>query len=453
MTFHHLDTRKSGLALWFIALATAILFGMHPGTAMAQEDDGVIEVVLLGDSYSAGNGAGGYWQDDVCRRSVYNWAEQYVKRLREEGHEVAFINEACNGAVTEDVRGEDGQDDAVSSSTDLVLLTIGGNDAGFGAIVRDCFAMRLPSLILPIFEGPWLCMSQLDRAAQAADDPGPDGLEERILDVLVTLRDEGLREDVPVVLLSYPYLELGGDVWQGYPVGQMVRALGDLGDDAQAAAVAAANAEGMNVLFLDTIKGVFAGHENDGSPVAVNPDRWFHDFSDAPVWRRWEWFHPNPTGHEKYADALYAADPLPDPAPPNLGRLDAAWQTMQFAKDVGFLVSQYGDQLFDPKIDEGEFDEIVDGFGLAIARHGGPLKRVSTFVEKFLRAGPVGFDPENEGHEWCDQQAHRLSLTGQAILEFADLAEDVDGGTRRALYYDFRDRLAEIADWELAGGY
>jgi hypothetical protein len=131
----------------------------------------------------------------------------------------------------------------------------------------------------------------------------------------------------------------------------------------------------------------------------------------------------------------------------------AAWQTMQFAKDVGFLVSQYGQQLFNPKIDEDEFEEIVDGFGLTILRHEGPLKGVTTFVEKFLRVGPVGFDPEDEGREWCDQQAQRLSIAGQAILEFADLAEDLDGGTRRALYYDFRDRLAEIADWELVGGY
>ena len=78
---------------------------------------------------------------------------------------------------------------------------------------------------------------------------------------------------------------------------------------------------------------------------------------------------------------------------------------------------------------------------------------MSTFVEKFLRAGPAGFDPDDEGLEWCDQQVHRLSITGQAILEYADLAEDIDGGTRRALYYDFKNRLTEIADWDLVGGY
>ena len=91
------------------------------------------------------------------------------------------------------------------------------------------------------------------------------------------------------------------------------------------------------------------------------------------------------------------------------------WSTMQFAKDLGFSVSQYGNQLFSPSVDETEFDGVVKEFGLTIVRHEGPLKRVSNFVEKFLRSGPTEMELD-EGTEWCDQQANRLALIAPTVM-------------------------------------
>lgn len=299
--------------LGLVFLLVGVVLSLDGGTAAAQEDDDEIDVVLLGDSYSAGNGAGAYWGDDSCHRSTRNWAERYLSKLRVRGHEIPdLVNRACSGDTTVEVlNGEAGQRppqiDAVDEFTDLVLLTIGGNDVNFSQIVRDCFASRVLDDVLtfPFENVHFLCRSRIEQAKRDAD-VSQGQLAGLIRNVLVSLKeDQDLRDDALVVLLSYPYLELGADYYNSYPVGQEVRALGDLGDAAQAAAVAAANAEGMNVLYLDTIKSVFSGHEPNGSPYSTNPDRWLHEFSDVLIsptfWRMWEAYHPNPDGQEAYA--------------------------------------------------------------------------------------------------------------------------------------------------------
>lgn len=186
------------------------------------------------------------------------------------------------------------------------MLTIGGKDVNFDMIVASCFAVRAIAEWPGFLEGslglikPYACESYINRAKQAADD---GSLTQRIANVFQELQAQGLRGDARLALLGYPYLEQGGDYFEGYPVGQEVRDLGDLGDRAQAAAVAAAKADGMNVMFLDSIKEVSAGHEPDGSPFNRNPARWLYEFADAPFWDRFEWYHPNPLGHQAYAEA------------------------------------------------------------------------------------------------------------------------------------------------------
>ena len=131
-------------SLMVLAVLVASVVVFTAGVASAADDDDEIDVVLLGDSYSAGNGAGDYWLDDACRRSWSNWAEQYLRMLREDGHEVSVLdNEACNGAVTGSIGN---QADVIDEETDLVLLTIGGNDVSFDLIVgfRDPDGNAIP---------------------------------------------------------------------------------------------------------------------------------------------------------------------------------------------------------------------------------------------------------------------------------------------------------------------
>ena len=60
---------------------------------------------MLGDSYSAGNGADNYYGPRGCFRSTRNWAEKYLDTLRS-SRNVTFINRACSGGVLANVSGE-----------------------------------------------------------------------------------------------------------------------------------------------------------------------------------------------------------------------------------------------------------------------------------------------------------------------------------------------------------
>jgi lysophospholipase L1-like esterase len=88
------------------------------------------DYVALGDSYSSGVGSPG--QVGLCLQSANGYPGQWVSRNKPK----SFTNLACSGAVTSDVINF--QAPFISSSTDLVTITIGGNDAGFAPIVISC---------------------------------------------------------------------------------------------------------------------------------------------------------------------------------------------------------------------------------------------------------------------------------------------------------------------------
>lgn len=62
-----------------------------------------LHAVLLGDSYSAGNGAGNYYGPDECYRSGNNWAHIYLNSLVDRGISLTLNNRACGGAVTSNI--------------------------------------------------------------------------------------------------------------------------------------------------------------------------------------------------------------------------------------------------------------------------------------------------------------------------------------------------------------
>jgi hypothetical protein len=103
--------------------------------------------VIVGDSYSSGEGAGDYEQGtdgnggNRCHRSPHTYATMLTWP---EG----LTNLACSGAVTSDIeyRNNDNTDEAAQANqlhalrgrADLVLMTIGGNDIGFVDIIKHC---------------------------------------------------------------------------------------------------------------------------------------------------------------------------------------------------------------------------------------------------------------------------------------------------------------------------
>ncbi|MFI5892541.1 SGNH/GDSL hydrolase family protein [Actinoplanes sp. NPDC051513] len=89
-----------------------------------------VDYVALGDSYSSGVGAPG--QAGLCLQSPNGYPGQWVSRNTPK----SFTNLSCGGAVTGDVRSL--QVPLIPGGTDLISITIGGNDAGFAPTVLSC---------------------------------------------------------------------------------------------------------------------------------------------------------------------------------------------------------------------------------------------------------------------------------------------------------------------------
>ncbi len=115
-------------------------------TAAARSSDGPLHYVAMGDSYSAASGVlpPDPQADPRCLRSISNYAH-----LIADGTGAALTDVTCGAAQTKDYfepqyGGVPAQLQALDKSTDLVTMTIGGNDNNtfIGAIV-SCGAAGL----------------------------------------------------------------------------------------------------------------------------------------------------------------------------------------------------------------------------------------------------------------------------------------------------------------------
>jgi lysophospholipase L1-like esterase len=88
------------------------------------------QYVALGDSYSAGVGTRVFYEE-TCYRSPDAYPPLIASAR---GYSLSF--EACSGATTREVIEK--QLAPLNSSTSLVTITIGGNDAGFSEVMISC---------------------------------------------------------------------------------------------------------------------------------------------------------------------------------------------------------------------------------------------------------------------------------------------------------------------------
>jgi lysophospholipase L1-like esterase len=90
------------------------------------------QYVALGDSYSSGVGTRVFYEESgECDRSPDAYGPKIAAKR---GYTLNF--EACSGAKTPEVIEK--QLGKLSSSTALVTITIGGNDAGFSNVMLNC---------------------------------------------------------------------------------------------------------------------------------------------------------------------------------------------------------------------------------------------------------------------------------------------------------------------------
>jgi lysophospholipase L1-like esterase len=173
--------RRLRVALFAAATCTAavplVLAVMPAAPASAQTG---VNYVALGDSYASGVGAGSY-SGGSCDRS----ANAYPQLWANAHPGTTFAFEACSGATTTNVI--DSQLSALSSATNLVSVTIGGNDVGFENVMITC-----------VLGSTGDCVSAVDQAENEANTQLPGELNTLFADISA---------DAPnarVVVLGYP---------------------------------------------------------------------------------------------------------------------------------------------------------------------------------------------------------------------------------------------------------
>ncbi len=256
--------RRLAVVLFTAALTAALT----AAPAHAADDD--VDYVALGDSYAAGTGASG------ATGSCYRSRNGYPQLWAAANDPASFRSVACSGAETSDVRRT--QLTALSRATDLVTVTVGGNDAGF-----------VPTFLTCLIGSDATCA----KAAGVARAYIRTVLPSKLDATYAAIRERA--PDARVVVLAYPRLyDTDAASCEMSPAKR--RAL-NAGSD-ELATVLRARAARAGFTFVD-VRDAFAGHGICGPAPWVNPLSVFNPVAS---------FHPTATGYlEGYLPALSAA--------------------------------------------------------------------------------------------------------------------------------------------------
>src|SRR5688572_7598338 len=240
------------------ALAASAVLGAAAAPAQA------VRYVALGDSFSSGTGTREYY-NSACERSVYS----YPYLVRNAHPTWTFVHAACGGAKTGDVINT--QSANLTSGTNWVTYTIGGNDAGFSSVITECAQ-------------PWWssnCNAAIDGAQSYITNTLPGRLD------LVNNKIKSLSPTAKVIVLSYPRLFMGEDCNAGtWFSGDEMTRLNTTANMLRDKLRDAATRAGANFVLKDAIPP-FVGHAVCDSP------EWVNGLSN-PIS---ESYHPNRTGH------------------------------------------------------------------------------------------------------------------------------------------------------------
>lgn len=226
------------------------------------------DYVALGDSYAAlGSRDAVLSGPEFCRRADDNYPSQVLADARVTGQDAS-----CQGAVTDDLlrprnTGSEeipAQLDSLTENTDLVTLSIGGNDIEFGGLA-GCFGQAMnagrPSDCATTWDGPTRAQlaelpDALDQVHQAIADRSPDAR---------------------VIVTGYLPLIAPGD------------------DCAEIAAISDADRAWVTALTDELNQVVADAAERHGADMVLPPEAAEHTGCAAPE-QRWVAFHGNETG-------------------------------------------------------------------------------------------------------------------------------------------------------------
>ena len=246
-----------------IASAAALVTAAAPVSAASAAT--AVNYVALGDSYSSGVGAGSYISSSgSCERSTKAYPEQWAGA----SSPTSFVSVACSGADTADVINS--QVSALSASTTLVSITIGGNDAGFSSVMETC-----------VLASTSRCVSAVSAAETFVTNQLPARLEATL---------QAVRAHAPyakIVVLGYP--DLYDLSKSGSCIGLSTADRTALNDGANDLDSALSTAATVNYDTYADVRGQFAGHEICDSSSWLNSVDIFA-FSSS--------YHPTAAGQE-----------------------------------------------------------------------------------------------------------------------------------------------------------
>lgn len=250
----------------FLAALTLAIPALAVSAASAAPRDSV-EYDALGDSFASGYGVPPYAD---CGRSESAYAVQLDGRMRISLDD--FV--ACGGATTASlVTG--GQLEALDEDTDLVTISIGGNDIGWSAAVGACLT-----------RSDELCAAALAATRNNVTSVLPDLLD------AVYAQVSARAPHAHVLVTGYPRLfspEYGPFLLASVSEQEKLNEGADLLNEVIAEVAADHGFE-----FVDVTKRFLAHGVNAPEPWLLGP-------SDPGR------FHPNADGYEAYAAAVTAA--------------------------------------------------------------------------------------------------------------------------------------------------
>ncbi|MGC5364964.1 SGNH/GDSL hydrolase family protein [Streptomyces sp. DT24] len=240
----------------------AVLALTGAGVADAAAESRSVDYVALGDSYSSGVGSGGYDSaSGACKRSRHAYPALWATA----NSPSSFAFTACSGALTSDVTAS--QLGPLNSSTDLVSLSIGGNDAGFADVMTTC-----------VLQSEATCLGRVATARAYVDSTLPGRLDS------VYAAIHAKAPSARVVVLGYPrFYQLGGGCLAGLSEKERT-AINGAADHLNA--VTAKRAADHGFTFGD-VAGRFAGHEICSSGPWLHSVNWL-DIGES--------YHPTAAG-------------------------------------------------------------------------------------------------------------------------------------------------------------
>jgi lysophospholipase L1-like esterase len=245
--------------------AVTVVCALSGGVTAAASAD---NYVALGDSYSSGTGTRDYSLSSGCQRGPY----AYPALIKADRPNTNLTFVACSGAKTGDVLANQVQ--SLTTSTNVVTITIGGNDAGFSSVITACAA--------PLVS----CTTNITNAQNYIRNTLPGALN----GVYSQIRSRA--PNARVVVLGYPRIFMNVDCNAGtfFSSDEMTKlnATADL-----MKGVISGRAAAYGFTFKDAIPP-FIGH------AVCSSSEWLNGLSN-PVG---DSYHPNRAGHKSGYEPL-----------------------------------------------------------------------------------------------------------------------------------------------------